>query len=50
MFTPSLDFEDLDEPAYAYAWEEQDEAIEEIEANWFNHPSLTPEDRNASLK
>jgi len=50
MFTPSVDFDDLDEPAYAYAWEEQDEAIEEIETNWFSHPSLTAEERNEVFK
>ena len=49
MFTPSFNFDDCDEPAYAYVWEEQDEAIEEIQDDIFSHPSLTPEERNATL-
>lgn len=49
MFSPSFDYDDLEEPAYAYAWQEQDDAIEEIEDDIYSHPSLTVEERNAIL-
>jgi len=40
--------DDLDEPGYAYLWED-DKNLEEDLDDYYNHPSLTAAERNPSL-
>ena len=39
-------YEDLEEPAYAYLWQDDEDLDEDLDED---HPSLTAEERNPSL-
>ena len=42
-------YDELDEPAYAYLWENDDNLDEDLDDS-YNHPSLTAAERNPFLR